>query len=305
MNIESNTKGWLMVVLVLLVHIQGRAQQPFHYSQYMNNLGPINPTWYLSDPSASINGAVQQQWMGFEDAPRTFVLNGHVPLQSIGAATGLNLSYDTYGPEKLMEVSTFFAKAIRLSDQEFLSASLSVGVNRYEARYSGLDGSDPAFRDDILETTGTIGLGVMFYIPEKFFAGFSVPKLSLRELGIGSNRNEYDFNTTYYLMAGYLGKLNEVFKIKPVIMATHSKKLSTAVDVSATVYTMDIVGLGLNYGTSRELGAHASIYVNDRLRIGYSYQFGTASYGGANIGNNTHEIGLGYRFGKVLAKKLL
>lgn len=307
MNMNKYTVVRIGTAFLLMLGVQfGYAQQPFHYAQYMNNFGPINPTWYLSDPSVSLNTVVRQQWVGFQDAPRTFILNGHAPLSRIGAATGLNFSYDRYGPEKLMELSTFFAKTVRLSDRgEYLASSMSVGFSHYGARYSGLDASDPSFRDDVLETTGTLGFGVMFYIPEKFFAGFSVPRLSMRELGIGSNRNEYDFNTTYYLMAGYLGKLNEVFKIKPVIMATHSGKLPTAVDASATIYMMDVIGLGLNYGTSKELGAHASIYASDRLRIGYSYQFGTASYGGANIGNNTNEIGIGYRLGKKVKKKLL
>lgn len=289
----------------MLLPLGSSAQQHFSYNQYMHNLGPINSAWYLSDSSASLNAVVRKQWVGIEGAPSTLILNGHVPLNGIQAATGINLSYDSFGNEKLFDINAFFAKSVRLSEDEYLSAFLSLGFNRYEAIYSGLDGQDPAFRDDVLENMGMIGFGVMFYIPEKFFVGFSVPRLSIRELGIGSKQEEYSFNTPYYITAGYLGKLSEGFKIKPVILATQTKGFQTAIDFSTTLYIADAIGLGLNYGTSRELGAQISLFTGNHLRFGYSYQFGTESYGASNLANNTHEVGVGYRFGKGLTKKFL
>lgn len=295
-----------LLILLILLPLASDAQQHFSYNQYMHNLGPINPAWYLSDPATSLNTVVRKQWVGIEGAPSTLILDGHIPLSKFQAATGLNLSYDSFGAEKLFDIKAFFAKSVRLSeDEEYLSASLSIGLNRYEALYSGLDGHDPAFRDDVLETTGTFGFGAMFYIPEKFFAGFSAPRLSMRELGIASSQGEYSFNTPYYITAGYLGKLSDVFKIKPVILVMHTKELQTAFDFSTTLYIADAIGLGLNYGTSKELGTQFSILVNDRLRFGYSYQFGTESYGRSNVGNNSHEVGFGYRFGKEVKKRLL
>jgi hypothetical protein len=73
----------------------------------------------------------------------------------------------------------------------------------------------------------------------------------------------------------------------------------------ATLYLQDVVGVGLSYGTSREVGAHASIYASNRLRFGYNYQFSTEAFGGVAIGNNIHEIGVSYRFGEGVRKKLL
>lgn len=295
----------IMMVFALLPFASS-AQQHFNYNQYMHNLGPINSALYPSDPSNSFNAIVRKQWVGIDGAPSTLILNGHTPLKRFQAATGLNLSYDSFGVEKVFDVNAFFARSVRLSkDEEYLSASLSFGFNRYEAVYSTLDRQDPAFRDDIFESSANLGFGVMYYIPEKFFAGFSAPRLSLRELGIGSGRSEYSLNTPYYIMAGYLIALNDVFKIKPVILASETKGLSTMIDFSTTLYIADAVGLGLNYGTKRELGTQVSIFANNRLRFGYSFQFGTESYGVSNLGNNTHEIGLGYRFGKDLKKKLL
>lgn len=279
------------------------AQQHLNYRQYMDNMGPINPTWYLSDTTSSINTIVRKQWVGFDNAPTTLIFNGHVPFNSIDAATGLNLSYDTFGPEKLLNVSAFFAKTVRLSRRgQHLSASLSLGVRRYEAIYSSLDSQDPSFRDDILKTIGTIGWGVMFYKPEEYFVGISMPQLNLKKSGTASG---IEMSTPYYGMMGYLAKVSDVFKIKPIAMVTLIEGLPTNYDFSTTLYIQDVLGLGLSYGKSRELGTRFSIFPSKHLRVSYSYQFGTESYGMSNKTNNTHEIALGYRFGKGVTKKLL
>lgn len=293
---------------ILGLFISGTAygQRTLNYSQYTQNPGPINPTWYLSDSSASVHGLVRTQWLGMDGAPSTYSVNGNVPLKGMGSAVGMNLSYDSFGLDKLMDVSAFFAKSVQLSQSgKYLSASLSLGVRRYEAQYSGLDPMDPVFRDDVQETVGTVGLGVMFYEPERFFVGFSLPRLSMQELGIASARKDYHFNSTYYLMAGYLAKLNEVFKLKPAVLASTTKGLPNTYDVSATLYMQEAIGVGLSYGTSKQLGAHASIYASNRLSFGYNYQFSTEAFGGFNIGSNTHEIGVAYRFGEGVRRKLL
>lgn len=294
------------MLLLAVLPFGGFAQHHFSFRQYMHNMGAFNPAWYPSDPSGSAHAVVRKQWVGIEGAPSTLLLNGHLPFRSIGAAGGLSLSHDSFGPEKLMELTVFFAKSVRLSEQgDYLSASLSTGVGRYEALYSGLDGHDPAFRDDVLETTGLLGLGVLYYRGERFFAGFSVPRFSMRELGIGSRRPDYHFQVPYYFMGGYLGRLGEVFKVKPVVMGTLVEGLPLSLDFSATLYIQETVGLGLSYGTNREMGTQVSFYASEHLRFGYAYQFGTESYGLSNKGNNTHEVGLGYRFGKDVKKKLL
>lgn len=291
---------------MLLISAWVQAQQPLETKQFFDNIGLLNQAWYPSDHSPSLNSQVRKKWVGIDDAPSTYTLNGHMPFMNIGAATGLQLSFDRFGPEKVMNLSTFFAKSVRLSESgEYLSAAINVGISRYEARYSYLDVLDPVFRNDVMETTGTIGVSLMFYIPDRFFAGFSVPRLSLQELGVANRAQDHSFSTPYYLMMGYLGQLNDVLMIRPMAMTTSMKGLQTAIDFSTTLYMAETLGLGLSYGTSKELGAHLSVYATPQLRLGYGYQFGTQSYGSSNIGNNTHEIGIGYRFGNNLKKKWL
>lgn len=290
--------GLLIGVLLICAGQRVFAQQPFTYTQYMDNLSPVNATYSLLDKAGAVHALVRKQWVGIEGAPSTLIANGHLPIPSFGAAAGLNIMHDEFGPEKMTEVSAFLAKSVRLSENEYLAASMGFGVRRYEARYSNLDPRDPLFQDDILETVGTLGLGVMFFMPEKFYMGVSVPRISFRELGRASIEDSRYFRNHYYLMAGYLGSLGENLKIKPAILASYAANVPLLADLSATLYLKEVLGLGLNYRTNNEMGAILSVFLNNRLRLGYSYQFGLSSYRFGQMNDGTHEITLRYRFGE-------
>ncbi|QEC51898.1 type IX secretion system PorP/SprF family membrane protein [Anseongella ginsenosidimutans] len=297
----------LLPVLLLLLSVQpAHAQQPFTYTQYMDNLAPINSTYSLLDKAGAVHALVRKQWVGIDGAPATLIANGYLPLVSFGGAAGLNIMHDEFGPEKMIEASAFLAKSVRLSKTEYLAASMSFGVRRYEARYSNLDPADPLFQDDILETVGTFGLGLMYFIPEKFYMGVSVPRISFRELGRASVENSRYFKNHYYLMAGYLAALGENIKIKPAVLASYASNIPLHADFSMTLYLKETLGLGVNYRTNNEVGTILSVLLNNRLRFGYSYQFGLESYRLGHANDGTHEITLGYRIGsEITGKKLL
>ncbi|HYH56421.1 MAG TPA: type IX secretion system membrane protein PorP/SprF, partial [Anseongella sp.] len=267
-----------VLLLLLLVARPALSQQPFTYTQYMDNLAPINATYSLTDEAGAVHAVVRKQWVGIEGAPSTLIANGYLPLASFGAAAGLNIMHDEFGPEKMTEVRGFLAKSVRLSETEYLAASMSFGLRRYEARYSSLDPGDPLFQDDVLETVGSLGLGLMFFIPEKFYMGISVPRISFRELGKASVEDSRYFKNHYYLMAGYLGAIGKNIKIKPAILASYASNIPLHADISTTIYLKETLGLGVNYRTNNEIGTILSVLLNNRLRFGYSYQFGLSGY---------------------------
>lgn len=298
--------GQYIGCLVLLACSTAHAQQPFTFTQYMDNLSPINAAYSLLDKAGAVHALVRRQWVGIEGAPSTLIANGHLPVPSFGSAVGMNIMHDEFGPEKMTEVSAFLAKSVRLSETEYLAASMGFGVRRYEARYSNLDPSDPLFQDDILETVSTFSLGVMYFIPEKFYMGVSVPRISFRELGRASEEGSRYWKNQYYLTAGYLAPLGENLKIKPAVLASYATNLPLHADFSTTLYLKERIGLGLNYRTNNEMGGILSVFLNSRLRFGYSYQFGLDSYRLGQANDGTHEITLGYRFGEgALRSRLL
>lgn len=295
----------LIVTMILMINVS-KAQQATSYTQYADNATPFNSAYSLLDKAGSVNLNSRKQWAGIEGAPFTFQLNGSLPIEKINGAGGLSVTYDKFNVEKLTEVSAFFAKAVQLSENDFFAASFNAGFRNYKATYSEIDGYDPSFRDDIRETIGTVGLGLLLYSPEKYYIGASIPRLSIRSLGTASAEEQRNYSNTYYFNGAYLFTLNADVKLKPATMVAYSRAFDTQADISATVYLKDRFGFGINYKTTDEIAGILSVTLNNNVKIGYSYQTGIGNDNIGRISNGSHEVSIGFRFGKTqLLPKLL
>lgn len=275
------------------------AQYSTSYLHYTQNPAVINPSWNLLDSSPSLHALARTKWTQIDGAPRGYELTGHVPIPAIGSAAGLSLSFDHFSIEKYVDMSTFFAQSVQLSNNgEYLSASLSLGLLRYEALYSQIDPEDPVFQDDVLENQVTIGFGVMLYNPNRFYLGFSAPNV-----GISSSKY-YHSTQSYFFKGAYLIRLDDAFKLKPSVLTSFNGDEPIIFNASISLYIQEAIGIGLAYGTSKTLGAHAIIYANNRLSIRYNHLLSTEAFGGLNR-NNAHEIGISYRFGLNPVKRFL
>lgn len=294
----------LAVILLLAGSYNcAKAQQFFSYSQYMNNLTPLNSAYSLLDKNGSLNALVRKQWTGIDNAPSTFIFNGNLPIESINGAAGLTVMNDQFFVEHLTEINGFFAKGIQLSQNQFLGVSLNAGIRRYVANYSSLSATDPQFRNDVRENKPNIGFGILYY-SDHHYLGISVPELSVRDLGNASAQNNSYFRNHFNFAGAYLfGKEGDDVRAKPAALATYTKGVPFIMDFSTTVYFKELLGVGANYRSNNEMSAIISI-TSDILKLGYSYQFGTASNNlGGRLSNATHEVTLSYRFGQHLATR--
>ena len=292
-----------MLLLIAFAGNGAKAQQFFSYSQYMNNLMPLNSAYSLIDKNGSLNALVRRQWTGIEGAPSTFIFNGNLPIEAVNGAAGLMVMNDQFAVEHLTEINGFFAKGIQLSQNQFLGVSLNAGIRRYVANYSSLDATDPQFRNDVRENKPNIGFGIMYY-SDHHYLGVSVPELSIRDLGNASAQRSDYFRNHFNFAGAYLfGKDGDDVRAKPAALATYTKGVPFILDFSTTIYFKELLGVGANYRTNNEMSGIISI-TSDILKLGYSYQFGTSSNNlGGRLSNATHEISLSYRFGQHLSTR--
>lgn len=294
MNKLINIKK-IIVCLLLLVFAKTEAQQ-VNYTQYMNNLTPLNPAFSLVKDGLAVNTMVRKQWLGIPGAPSTYMLDASIPIESINSSAGLIVSNDVFAVEHVTEANAFFAKAINLSGNTKLAVSLNIGYRNYVADYSSVDVADYSFRTNVKETSPNAGFGVMLF-SNSYFVGISVPELTIRSLGNASVQDNENFQNHYYLTAGFAAWLNEDFKFRYVGLASYTKDIPVIGDISGTMIIRNAFEIGVNYRTNKEVAGIMSINI-DKFRIGYSYQVGTSS---ANIGgysNATQEFTLGFRFMK-------
>jgi len=279
------------------------AQESASYTQYMDNLTPLNSAYSLLDKAGSINTLVREQYVGIQGAPNTFIFNGNIPIESLNGAAGLIINNNNFAVEHQTEVNGYFAKAIQLAENQYLSVSLDGGVRSYVADYSGLAPDDPAFRSDVREFKTSIGFGVLYYTNE-YYLGFSLPQLTLRTLGDGSVLDNNYFRNSYYFSGAIIENLGEDIKIKPATLVSYTRGVPLIADISTTFYFKDVLGLGVDYRTNNEMAGIISLALGS-FHVGYSYQFGTTSNNLGGINNATYEVTLSYRFGKGAANPKL
>jgi type IX secretion system PorP/SprF family membrane protein len=301
---NSKTTRLLVSLLVLLFGAQvSSAQQFSSYTQYMNNLTPLNPAASLLDKAGSVSAVLRKQWTGIAGSPSSFMANLNLPFESIGAAGGLTVLNDQFALEHLTEINAFFAKSVELSEGQYLAVSLNAGVRRYTANYSSLDAIDPQFKYDVRETKPNIGFGIL-YFTDSYYLGVSVPEFTTRGLGTASATNNSNFRSHYNFSGAYLfGQKDDDIRVKPAVLGTYSKDVPFIADFSATMYLKSTIGIGANYRTNNEMAGILS-FTSDSFKLGYSYQFGTSSSNvSRGFNNNTHEVTFTYRFGSHLSER--
>jgi type IX secretion system PorP/SprF family membrane protein len=303
-----NNYGKLNILLILcmliLISSRGFAQQQrlYKYNQYPDNLTPVNSAYSLLDKASSVNVLGSRQLVGIEGAPTSFMLNGNFPLISSDAAVGFYVMNEKIAVENQTAFNAFFAKAIQLTPNDFLSVAINAGVRNYTGNYSTLDAYDPQFNADIRETKPNIGFSVMLY-SRSYYVGLSAPELSIRTLGTASALQPNYLRAHYYFTGGFIADVNDYLKIKPATLILYTNGEPVLGNLSATAYLKDQLGLGANYRTNKTAAGTLS-FIGKSFRIAYSYQFGLSSN---PTGNNTtvHEVGISYRFGNIANYKLL
>ena len=99
----SNNIGYmkkLFAIAVVFIGIQQvSAQQDFQFTQFMFDRLSINPG-VAGSVDNSICGTLlgRQQWSGFDNAPRTGLLNVHGQVPRWNSGIGLSVFFDELGP---------------------------------------------------------------------------------------------------------------------------------------------------------------------------------------------------------------
>lgn len=286
----------LITIVILGESIAAYGQQALTPTQHGELRTVTNPASTLMRMDGEVSVIGRRQWLGVEGAPQVFWGSAHLGLERFGTTAGLHVRHESLGLEHLTEASVFYAKRVRISTMEYVGLSLNAGVGYLDGRFSQLDPMDPAFGDDVKETDALVGFGVMLYRPNRYYVGLSLPRMVLGSLGVGRDRR-YNFHNQYHLSAGALFALGADFHFRPSLLATYADNLRPQVDISALVFIKEVFGIGMNIRSYGDLAGMAQFNFGG-IALCYAYRFNPMDEPlNRRIGNNTHEIGINYRFG--------
>ena len=237
----------------------------------------------------------RQQWVGFENAPKTSVLNAHNYFNKIQSGLGLSLVYDRLGvSHKTVSAALAYAYHFNLGEASLLSLGLSGGIvnDSWDPHKNTTDvTSDPELdteRTSRLEPDFGVGIELNTY---GLTVGASVSHVN----GPGiEDAITGKASRTYYSYARYRFPITKTFELAPGIMYRNANR-NDFFDFNMTAFLMKKYWAGVSFRPDNAFAAMLGMEIGI-FRIGYAYDRSVGKT--TSLAANTHEVMLSIRISK-------
>ncbi|MDE7438523.1 MAG: type IX secretion system membrane protein PorP/SprF [Muribaculaceae bacterium] len=302
----------LVVIMagILLNCREVNAQNDVQFTQYW-----AVPTYY--NPGATgeidfvrIRGGMRMQWLGIENAPKSFMGAADMPVK-IGKkriGVGVNLGQESLGLFSNMLLNAQLSYKIK-----FLKGVLSVGVQGgyYDSKFKGSEVYVPEGDDyhqpvDEAIPTQDVGghafdLSAGLWYTHKYFSigvsGLHLLQPTVRFDSEGAQTSEVSQYETvltramYFTANGNIGIKNTLFELQPSLMVkTDFNNFSAEAMMRATYKKFLTFGVGYRYrdAISAMIGGEFK-----NIFIGYSYDYPMSAI--SRVSSGSHELVIGYK----------
>jgi type IX secretion system PorP/SprF family membrane protein len=299
-------KKSIILIFVVLFNITSKAQQDPMISQYMFNGLFLNPAYSGSHKYVTSSLLHRTQWVDFSGAPKTSLLaiDGLIPSKSENMGLGLIITHDRIGATEQTDIYANYAYQIKLKKGK-LAFGIKAGASNYVFKSDNVtvwDQNDEVFTGRRTAWLPKFGFGA-YYFAEKWYAGLSIPTLMAYDANRNFNFdvNEGSFlNRHYYAYGGYVFKLNEQLKLKPSTLLKYLPAAPLEADINLNLLYKDQFWIGVSYRSQDAVVFMVEYQTNSRFRVGYAFDLTTTKI--RKYSSGTHEIMIGYDFGKDLIK---
>lgn len=301
-------KNLIAIFIATLTLSTAYAQQEIMVSHYMFNGLFLNPAYAGSHEYMTATALHRSQWVGMDGAPSTQVFGFDAPLFNNSIGAGLSVINDRIGDTRQLEINANVSYHIQLDreNEHRLSFGIRAGATNYSANLTDTkvwDSNDPVFSNDINNALiPRFGAGIYYY-SDRLYVGVSVPTIYAADqkikLNIDDLRNSY-YTKHYFINAGVVFAAGSKFKIKPSTLVKVEASAPVSIDLNCNVLYNDLIWLGVSYRTGDAIVALLDVNVTPQFRIGYAYDFTLSQLN--RHSNGTHEVMIGYQFGKDKVK---
>jgi len=292
--------------------IRADAQQDIQFSQYVFNGLILNPAYAGYKEVTNLNLVYRTQWTGIQGAPQTISASIDGLLHGEKMGLGFAVTEDQLGAQSSLNADISYSYRLLLGNYARLCFGIAGGVNQFTIDGTKLTtiNSDRALSNLQSSTLGPDMKAGIFYTDEHYYGALSVTDLFAAYRSTDPSYLVIRRNRHYYLQTGALINLNENIRLKPSIIFKEDFHGPTNVDLNTFLLFSDRLWLGMSYQSSMKIFQNARLqhglvstdaisalveyYVNERLRIGYSFDYSTTNL--RNVSSGSHEISIGYSF---------
>lgn len=294
------------------------AQSDMLFSQSWALPSLYNPAHSGETDFLRIRGGARLQWIGVDNAPKSFVGTGDIPFKIGGRRIGAGAVVSQESIGLFSNLLTAIQGSYRL---KFLKGNLSIGIQLgyYNSRFKGSevyipDGDDfhqpvdPSIpTQDLSGNAFDFSLGLS-YSRRNFHIGIAAahatdPSVTLSLEGSESTESQqYETELPrilYFDTGGNIPLKNTLFQLQPsMIVATDFSSLSADISLRATYNKFLTLGIGYRWKDAVSFMAGASF---KNFFIGYAFDYPTSALSKASSGS--HEIVAGYQLKLDLSGK--
>jgi len=310
-----------ILLITLLSYTPLLAQQLSDFNLYKDSWMLLNPAsfsenYLFNGSTHSLGLSGRYQWIGLEEPPTTIGVQYQAVLESQNIAIGGSLINDQTGAIGTTGLYTTFSylmplQKYRNKTTQFLSIGLTAGMVQYRVNFSEITFNEPGTTsiplDNQMQYYPDFGLGVFYYVDNKFYAGLSMPQLL--QLSTQSATRDGSFSIErqahyYAMIGGYLAlgdKRNPIY-LEPSAWLRYVANAPISADANLRINFRNVLWVGGGYSLSHNLHLEMGyIFKNkfagrDWLKIGFGYTYNANDFG-IELGN-TLELNLTYAWGE-------
>ncbi len=304
------------------------AQQEYQFANTAFNPFLLNPAAGGLTDVAQFDAIVRTQWLGYEGAPRTFLVSGvsqlnfgpsnsrnefnrrneplfKSPKISVGNSkhiVGGKIWSDAIGPFSKTSLQLSYAYHMPLSRTLNVGAGLGIGYSHFRLDASKVilfQADDPSYNQFLGNTSQQsifdAQAGLVLY-GKNVFLGLSTTQAFKNQVRLSNVALESNFNRHYFIVAKYRIDPNDVVAIEPMVVFKFAQFSPMSVDFGARFTMNQNIWFGLQYRTNNALVFQCGGNIIKNLFLNYSYEQSVGRI--ATAGNGSHEIGIGYYLGK-------
>ncbi len=309
------------VVFLLSVSLLTYAQQTPIYSHYMLDGFAINSAMAGYDGLLTYNLITRQQWLGFENAPRTFSFSSQIRMPQRGfsikvrprkgnkflsarkgrVGLGFSLVSDRNGYFINTTSSFAYAYHIPMRNRQF-SLGLQCNVSQFKIDKSGIDFRNPdpyTFQINNPIYVPDINVGAFYYnFLKRSYLGFSIKNFLQAKIKFGNPYlKNYKNLRQYFFMAGYTFYDQNNFQYEPSMLVKTTEGLILQGEASVKVYYKTNYWLGLSYRTEKTIVTLFGAKWNN-FYVGYAFDYDFNAFQRFTFGS--HELYLSLKFGEPI-----
>lgn len=308
----------LLVLAMVATGLDSNAQSDAQFSQYYQVKNYYNPAAIGTSDLLNIRGGMRMQWVGIDNAPKTFAMTAEMPFKLFNKrfGVGMLMQQESLGLYKNMNIGVQAGYKLKLFKGE-----LTVGVQLgfINETFKGTEvilpdgdnyheNNDEAIpMNDLNGNAFDLGAGV-FYTRGMWWGSLSMthltqPTISLKsETGDNTMEKSYEFQVgrTLYFMAGCnIPIKNTLFELMPSVFVKSDFTFTTGEATARLRYNKFLTaGIGYRYNDAVTISLGAEF---KGFFLGYAYDYATSEIAKASSGS--HEIFAGYSLKLDLSEK--